>query len=224
MYDPEPHSSSKQGQNLFSDREEDFSKWQEEPFAEQRLLHCERGEQGPRFHAETATRSGCVAAVSVGAIIALLCFISGIFIIVTNETTLGSRCSISASGQEALTLAINVVLTFCIDGMMFVHSVSLRWTLYHEERLEYNTNVRLFTSSQKPGPNSWYINSMALFCLVLSYGSSSILLVYDEAPLSHKMADATGPRPPLINATALVALGMGLGGQAAIAPRYKKPE
>lgn len=39
---------------------------------------------------------------------------------------------------------ITTALTLCIDSMMYIHSVSLRWALYDEGRLEYNTNVWLY--------------------------------------------------------------------------------
>ncbi|PHH75615.1 hypothetical protein CDD80_2229 [Ophiocordyceps camponoti-rufipedis] len=124
----------------------------------------------------------------------------------------------STLGQEFLTLGVNVILTLSIDGMMFVHSVSLRWALYHEERLEYNTNIRLLTSSRKSGPNQWYSNAATLFFLVLSYGSSSVLLLLIGDTHSPFFADKEGhPAQPALNAIALIGLGIALAGQALIA-------
>lgn len=77
--------------------------------------------------------------------------------------------------MDAVTFFINVLLTLCTDGMMYAHAVSLRWMLYGEDRLEYNTNMRLLTSSRRFGPNSRYINIVALFCLVLIYAVASSL-------------------------------------------------
>ncbi|KAF4214347.1 hypothetical protein CNMCM8980_009166 [Aspergillus fumigatiaffinis] len=132
-------------------REEESSEEQKQPFVEQSLHQDE--EDGPDFDTASATRSGCIVAVSTGVILSLLCLISGVYLLRTSQATLGASASISTSGREALALAINVILALCTDGMMFVHSVSLRWALYREGRLEFNTNIRLFTSSKRFGPN-----------------------------------------------------------------------
>ncbi|GAQ09334.1 hypothetical protein ALT_6655 [Aspergillus lentulus] len=191
-------------------RGQEFSEEQKQPFVEQSLHQDE--EDGPDFDTASGTRSGCIAAVSTGVILSLLCLISGVYLLSTNKATLGASASISTSGREAMALAINVILALCTDGMMFVHSVSLRWALYREGRLEFNTNIRLFTSSERFGPNKWYINLVALTCLVLSYASSSVLLLSDQAVVLSE-----NESPLMINGTALVALGLGLAGQAIIA-------
>lgn len=203
-------TSLRQSRNLHKD---DLSEEQNQPFVEQ-SPHCNE-DDGPNIDTASTTRSGCIGAISLGIILSFLCLISGIYILRTNQTILGSLSSISTSGQEVLALAVNLVLTLSTDGMMFVHSVSLRWALYREERLEYNTNIRLFTSSKKFGPNKWYINVVALSCLVISYASSSVLLLSNQAELG-SFGDTTHP-PMMANATALVALGLGLAGQTIVA-------
>lgn len=157
----------------------------------------------------SSTRLGCIGAIAVGMILSLLCLISGTYMLVVKKKKLGAPISLSTPSQEALSLAINVVLALCTDGMMFVHSASLRWELYREQRLEFNTNIRLFTSSKKFGPNRWYINMIALICLILSYAASSVLFVTvgNERHNGYFI---------MINATALFALGLGLIGQAFI--------
>ena len=210
MNRPEPHSRVNPARKLVHDRELELSREQERPFIEQPSPYCE-GEGKPKFDTATTARTGCVVTVSIGAILALLCLISGTYLLRTNPAILGASTSISTKGKEALALSINVVLTLCTDGMMFVHSLSLRWALYREGGLEYNTNIRLFSSSKTVGPNRWYINVVALFCLVLSYGSSSVLLV------SNQTQEWDGIVSVMVNATALVGLGLGLAGQAAIA-------
>lgn len=61
-----------------------------------------------------------------------------------------------------------------------------------------------FTNSRTSGPNKWYANSLALFCLVLSYGASSTMLFRDFGGLQ-------------VNGAAILAMGIGLAGQTAIA-------
>ncbi|KAJ5232559.1 hypothetical protein N7468_005515 [Penicillium chermesinum] len=202
MLRPKPHSKS--GEESLEE--------QKEPFVDQALDRDEGN--GPNLDIASGTRTGCIAAVSMGVILSLLCLISGIYL-VTQKSILGAPVSISPAGQEAVSLVINFILALCTDGMMFVHSASLRWALYREERLEYNTNIRLFTSSKRFGPNSWYINLVALACLILTYASSSVLLVSNQAYMGNENGGVFFEL--MINATALIALGLGLAGQAAIA-------
>ncbi|RDA93962.1 hypothetical protein CP533_5038 [Ophiocordyceps camponoti-saundersi (nom. inval.)] len=162
------------------------------------------------FDEASGTKMYCLLSLLIGSALALLCLSSGLYFLATEPMTLGLPTNISPLTQELVILMVNVILTLCIDGMMFIHSVSLRWALYHENRLEYNTNIRLLTSSSKSGPNRWYSNAATLFFLVLSYASSSTLL-----PLTDSMSHSGDES--LLNATALVGLGIALAGQAAIA-------
>lgn len=197
--------------------EEKSSEEQKQPFVEQ-SIHEDEEEQGQDFDKASATQYGCIAAIFIGVILSLACLISGIYLLITKKAKLGASISISDTSREVISLVINVILALCTDGMMFMHSVSLRWALYRERRLEFNTNVRLFTSARVFGPNSWYINLVALSCLILSYASTSVLFLSDEAVLSSAYAQQESSRDPvLVNATALVALGIGLAGQAVVA-------
>ncbi|RCI09719.1 hypothetical protein L249_3956 [Ophiocordyceps polyrhachis-furcata BCC 54312] len=160
--------------------------------------------QNPNFDTASRTRIYCFLSLLIGVTLALLCLSSGLYIIATEPKTLGLPLDISPLTQELVILIVNVTLTLCIDGMMFTHSVSLRWALHHENGLQFNTNIRLLTSSSRSGPNRWYSNAATLFFLVLSYGSSSTLLPQTLTT-------------PLLNATSLIGLGMALAGQAVIA-------
>ncbi|RDA82526.1 hypothetical protein CP532_6500 [Ophiocordyceps camponoti-leonardi (nom. inval.)] len=170
------------------------------------------GDEGaPKFKFDTAskTRIYCFFSLLIGVALSFLCLSSGLCLIAAEPAILGLPFNMSSLQQELAILTVNVILTLCIDGMMFTHSVSLRWALHHENRLEFNTNIRLLTSSSRSGPNRWYSNAATLFFLVLSYGSSSSLLIAADP---EKLVNAT-----LLNATALIGLGIALAGQAAIA-------
>ncbi|KAL3478494.1 hypothetical protein BJX99DRAFT_104630 [Aspergillus californicus] len=194
--------------------EDEVSEEQKQPFVEQSQYQDEKDTPDIEFDTASSTRYGCIVAVSTGTILALLCLISGIYFLRANQTALGAAIDLSTSGQEVLALVINVVLALTTDGMMFAHSVSLRWALYREGRLEYNTNIRLLTGSNQFGPNAWYINLVAFACLMLSYASSSVLLLSNQTIIQPEDNKET---PILLNATALVALGIGLVVQAIIA-------
>lgn len=75
-------------------------------------------------------------------------------------------------------LVINVVVTLILDAANTLHSTTLRWALWEEGRLEYNTNLRLFTSAKHRAANSWPVNFVSALSLVFAYGCSS-LFTYD---------------------------------------------
>lgn len=129
------------------------------------------------YDINTSTRLQCVIGVSIGGLLALACIGSGIYVLATKKEKLALRVNIDTTAREVLSLVFNIMLTFCIDSMAFAHSVSLRWALYREHKLEFNTNLRLFTNSTKSGPNRWYTNIFGMICLAFCYGASSYLLL-----------------------------------------------
>jgi hypothetical protein len=72
-------------------------------------------------------------------------------------------------------LALNTLLTVLFDSMNYVQKCTLRWALWREGRLQFNSNPRLFTSARRFAPNSWYMNIISCIALILGYGSTSIL-------------------------------------------------
>ena len=178
--------------------------------------HVDEGRsQRITFDTGSGTKLLCILATCVGTILAIASISYSSYFLRANPDTKFAHFHISPFQQKALLFAINIVITSCITGMMFTHDVSLRWALYGENRLEYNTNIRLFTSSKKSGPNRWYSNLALLISLALSHGSLSALLFPAISAIEHpnnKMwSDAT-----ILNITALLVLGITLGVQAAI--------
>jgi hypothetical protein len=112
---------------------------------------------------------------------------------------------------EAISFIVNLILTQCLEGLAYVHSVSLRWALLRENRLVFNTNIRLFTSSRLSQPNSWYINSISATLLILCYGATSIL-VMPRVNSEEGTYDKT-----YLNLIALLTLGLALFGQTLLA-------
>ncbi|PFH56744.1 hypothetical protein XA68_16047 [Ophiocordyceps unilateralis] len=176
-------------------------------------LSC-KSDEANGIHLDTgaSTKLGCMAAVAMGSLLGLLSLGGGIYISST-QPRLALPLALSTTGYEVLSLAINVMVTFCIDGTMFAHSVSLRWALYRERRLQYNTNIRLFTSAKQRGPNTWYCNLAAVLFLVLSYGASSVLFLANRVD---GIQTKDSGQESLLNGASLIALGLALTGQAAI--------
>lgn len=184
-------------------------------------------EQGILFdyNRSLGTRRQCIAATTVGAALFLFCFTFGLFIALQDPYNLALRLPIPIGNNwnEAISLGINLIIGFANDGMAFAHSCSLRWALLSEGRLEYNTNIRLFTHARLSAPNRWPANLLSLASLVLCYGSSSLLIVGGEPEDDARDIDCWNlgfqveSEYTWVNATALCALGIGLGVQAALA-------
>lgn len=185
----------------------------------------------PQDNPAASTRTKCIVAVVVSVLIALGCIGYGAFIAHRNPIsyTISYKMK-SPTAFEAIGVFINVIITFCIDSMMYIHSVSLRWALYHEQRLEFNTNFRLFKSSRKNGPSAWYANAVALVLLISTYGASSIIFISDSVhnksipDEQHSFPDMPAvyqsekDRPwKAVNGAALITLGISLIGQALVA-------
>lgn len=217
--------------------QESQSKYEQTHEQEQEQEHLDNeSNDKPQYDPSTGTRTGCIVATAIGMAAALTCLVYGSIILKNNPDTLSAEYPILRDHSyddsyvnldkihrfqvertnalirtELGVLAVNVVLTLCIDGMMYVHAVSLRWALYDEGRLEYNTNIRLFTSSRRFRPNKWPVNIVALLSLVLTYAASSVMFIPQDGLLFNDYVVL------IVNGTAVVAMGIGLAGQAVIA-------
>ena len=104
---------------------------------------------------------------------------------------------------EALPLAVNILITACIDCLGFIHTALLRWSLYQENQLQFNSNLRLFTGARKGRPNSRVANAFSACCHILCYTGGSQILVSGR-----------------INTISLVFISFGLAGQAFLSTWY----
>jgi hypothetical protein len=103
-----------------------------------------------------------------------------------------------------LTFMMNIIITVCSALMSTIHSATLRSALLLEGRLEFNSSMRFFKRSATSWAHGALMNTLMLFCLVLSYASISQAWVsYDGFSLT-------------ANGVPFLTLGCGLGGQAAV--------
>lgn len=58
-----------------------------------------------------------------------------------------------------------------------IHSLSLRWALYHEGRLNFNSSLRLLTVSKTTPANGLLANIAYFVTLSFCYGASSVIVV-----------------------------------------------
>jgi hypothetical protein len=113
-------------------------------------------------------------------------------------------------------LALNVCLTVLFDSMSHVQTCTLRWALWREGRLQFNSNPRLFTSAHRFSPNSWYMNVISCMALIIGYSSTSILtssvhMIGFSDPRGHLVTPANSQGWALdINGWCLAGLGVAL--------------
>lgn len=84
------------------------------------------------------------------------------------------------SSVEIWLLAFNLLVTLATECVGYIHTTSLRWALYHENRLRHNSNLRLFTSSKHSMPNRWYVNAFWLLLISVSYSCASQLVIFSS--------------------------------------------
>ncbi len=110
------------------------------------------------------------------------------------------------------------LVTLLNDSMGYIHSVSLRWSLQREGKLDFNSNLRLLSSSKYSKPNSWYSNTVYLSGIVLSYSSTSLIFLSLNPQLAQILQDSyKGNMSEIhVNAIALIAFGVGLLAQALV--------
>lgn len=119
-------------------------------------------------------------------------------------------------------LLLNIGLTSVFDGMNLILSVTLRWALFLEGTLVFNSISHLYTSTQSFGPCRWTMNILETIALIVGYGATSILAtdVYviamiNPETVSLSTAPITGSRYALdFNAWGMLGLGFALSLQA----------
>ncbi|TLD32476.1 hypothetical protein E2P81_ATG05452 [Venturia nashicola] len=113
-------------------------------------------------------------------------------------------------------LAVNILLTLLFESMNYIQKCTLRWALWREGRLQYNSNPRLFSSARQYIPNSWSINVISCVALILGYGSTATLTSpVNMVGISDPKGRLVKPVVPQgwaldINAWCLCGLGMAL--------------
>ncbi|OAX30992.1 hypothetical protein K503DRAFT_136923 [Rhizopogon vinicolor AM-OR11-026] len=72
-------------------------------------------------------------------------------------------------------IVLNLFVTAFTECAGVMHSTSLRFALFREHRVTYNSNLRLVHGSDERTINSATINAVMAFSLILSYASSSFI-------------------------------------------------
>ncbi|PVH92493.1 hypothetical protein DM02DRAFT_635311 [Periconia macrospinosa] len=158
----------------------------------------------PNFEEALSTRNFCLVGLVATAIGSVASFSVGgilwkrqrvIYNGITDDYEQTPTGFYSTSAKEIASLLLNVYITACSESLGFIHAASLRWTLYREGRLKYNSNLHLFTSAKHSYANGRCNNILWAVSLALSYASVSQFIlpnspdslfpgyIYNPAPL-----------------------------------------
>jgi hypothetical protein len=163
----------------------------------------------PPFERCNHIRIASIAAVAVGFLISISCIVFSITAFCSHVPLRMIMIRLSMGSYEVISFAANVAFTFLADQLAYVHSTSLRWALYQEGRLDFNTNLRLFTSATTSLSNRWWANLLSISSLILCYASlSQISMVTLVEPEDLNMWS--------LNTAAILTLGLGLLGLTTI--------
>jgi len=95
------------------------------------------------------TRNFCVAGLIAGWFTGVIAVGGGCYCIYLNLSDRRLEFVIPHIAKEVLPLGINIIVTFLNEAMGYIHSTSLRWSLQYENRLTFNSNLRLLSSSTR---------------------------------------------------------------------------
>jgi len=158
----------------------------------------------PYFERSQLTRKLCIAGLSFSWAVSIFCIAFGAFT---------SRIEYEPSVQweslsDALILAQTAILTLCQEALGYIHTVSLRWALQRDGKLEFNSNLRLWQNAKMAGPNAWYGNLIVILGQVSTFGTSALTIAQDSD---------SGSGWLWFLGEAWIILGIGIGMQASVA-------
>ena len=141
------------------------------------LANGERPDSMRAYDKADSTRIGMILGICVSILVA----IGALIVTITSFTSSYLAFEANPIVAQIIPLAFNAVVSVCTDVLSYAHSVSLRWALYREGRLDYNSNLRLFTSAKKCKLNKWPTNILSAVMLIISYtAANQTVLIYKD--------------------------------------------
>ncbi|RMZ77768.1 hypothetical protein DV737_g4189, partial [Chaetothyriales sp. CBS 132003] len=126
----------------------------------------------PVYNRARGTRLTCITALVFSTLVGI-----GFLILAGRAHGRTTTFKLSPLSLELIPLAINFVVLIVTESNGYIHSVSLRWALFHEGKLEFNTNLRLLTFSKRNIANGIVANVVFFITLAICYGASPMILV-----------------------------------------------
>ena len=187
------------------------------------------GECCLRRHDEgLTTRRTCLIGLVSTYIVVLGGFIATVTLAVTlNQTEgIGFKKSTGLVGMGSpehsllltVPLVFAIIVTFCSESVGLLHATSLRWALWREGRLKFNTNLRLMTQASSSLPNHWIVNLYFMLVTALAYAASGqIFSVYHPTQIDPGFIDDANLLNLGFSVQALALMVFGLFSQTIIA-------
>lgn len=85
--------------------------------------------------------------------------------------------TLSPVALELIPLGTNFVMLLITECLGYIHTTSLRWALFREDRLEFNANLRLVTFSKRSLANGVVANILYSITLAICYSGASMIHV-----------------------------------------------
>lgn len=179
------------------------------------------------FERSRLTHVSCTIVLGISWIIGLGCIFGGgtkLEYAASNNGFL--PIAITQRGFQIYTLLLNIGVTILTEPMGLIHSTALRWAL--KERLIFNSNLRLFTTVREYWAFGRISNFFSFGFLALCYCANSLVFASSpsnsvcEAIMSqgvgahNRCSDDKKEFSAVVNPSAILALGIGLVGKAAI--------
>jgi hypothetical protein len=164
----------------------------------------------PSFDPALGTRNACLVGLALSWAVGLGSLITGsVLLFGAKSSASDPKVDLGELLRTFIPLLFNVLVTGCVECLGYIHTISLRWALWREGRLEFSSNLRLFTSSRECPPNRWYTNALSAVCITVCYsGSAQLLLadIYNPDFVTHYF----------LNRLAVFIIGLGLLGLSGI--------
>ncbi|KAK9482583.1 hypothetical protein V1527DRAFT_475865 [Lipomyces starkeyi] len=94
------------------------------------------------------------------------------------QSQVGQTLSFDEKARDVVSLLFTVLVAVFTEALGFIHSTCLKWTLFKEENLTFNSNLRLISRSRRSKPNGWLSNAVYLIALAISYATTPMLVIY----------------------------------------------
>ncbi|KAK0531116.1 hypothetical protein OC834_003070 [Tilletia horrida] len=166
----------------------------------------------------TVARLLCPVGFLFSCCIVVLTFCLGVWLQRYATTNVWMLDSPSRYGLKA---AITVVTTVCIKSMAYVHNISLRWALFHEGKLRFNSNLRLVQHCRNSPANSWIANLVCFLGVVVCYSAAAVMVLECETVKDRTMYVTL---PQTLIAYALAMLAQVVVTALALPSAYRAPD
>ncbi len=188
-----------------------------------RKMHSLAAVKDTDFPRSALTRNLCITGLCASASTSIICIIIGVLYFNEAQTELRGwlPTEMTRTLKEILPLLINILVTLLTESTGLIHQTTLRWAL--GSKLTFSSNLRLFSR----GGRYWAFGRISNFLnagfLILSYSAPPFIVV--GIPSKALCSDDTSAlwQIQCIGETfvnfcpgALIALGIGLGGTAAL--------